>query len=155
MIAVRLRTPADQTWIEQLLKARWGSTTIVRAGATFDAASLPALIAENGSGLATFAVQNGVTEIVTLDAHTSGRGIGSALLERMIELLPALGVRAIRVTTTNDNLDALRFYQRRGFRIAVVRYGVIEAAREDTPTIPALGFYGIPIRDEIELRRDL
>ncbi|HTJ28355.1 MAG TPA: GNAT family N-acetyltransferase [Candidatus Limnocylindria bacterium] len=155
MIAVRLRTPADQQWIEQLLTARWGSTTIMRSGAVFDAASLPALIAENGSGLATFAVQNGVAEIVTLDAHTSGRGIGGALLSRMIELLPALGVRAIRVTTTNDNLDALRFYQRRGFRIVEIRCGAIETAREQKPAIPVVGFHGIPIRDEIELRRDL
>jgi GNAT superfamily N-acetyltransferase len=155
MIGVRLRTPADQEWIEQLLIARWGSTTVVRSGVVFDAASLPALIAENGSGLATFAVQDNVAEIVTLDAHTPGQGIKTTLLERLVEMLPALGINAIRVTTTNDNLDALRFYQQRGFRIVAIRYGAIETARAESPSIPPIGFHGIPIRDEIELLREL
>jgi ribosomal protein S18 acetylase RimI-like enzyme len=29
--------------------------------------------------------------------------------------------QSLRVTTTNDNLDALRFYQRRGFRLVELR----------------------------------
>jgi ribosomal protein S18 acetylase RimI-like enzyme len=29
--------------------------------------------------------------------------------------LPPRGVRELWLTTSNDNLDALRFYQRRGF----------------------------------------
>jgi hypothetical protein len=61
------------------------------------------------------------------------------------------GCRKIWTITTNDNLDAMRFYQRRGFRIAAVRPGAVAAARRLKPTIPELGEHGIPIRDEIEL----
>jgi ribosomal protein S18 acetylase RimI-like enzyme len=54
------------------------------------------------------------------------------------------------VTTTNDNLNALRFYQRRGFRITRVRPGVVNEARHINPVV---GEYGILIRDEIDLER--
>jgi len=55
------------------------------------------------------------------------------------------------VTITNGNLGALRFYQRRGFRIAAVRPNGVAASRRLKPGIPEVGEYGIPIRDEIEL----
>ena len=63
------------------------------------------------------------------------------------------GDEVLRVTTTNDNLDALRFYQRRGFRIIAVRPGAVDESRRIKPSISAIGEYGIPIRDEIELER--
>jgi ribosomal protein S18 acetylase RimI-like enzyme len=59
----------------------------------------------------------------------------------------------VRVTTTNDNLNALRFYQRRGFRIMGVHPGAVNEARRLKPSIPAIGAYGIPICDEIDLER--
>ena len=60
------------------------------------------------------------------------------------------------MTTTNDNVDALRFYQRRGFRIAEIRPGAVDRSRASVkPSIPLLGEYGIPLRDEIDLSRDL
>jgi hypothetical protein len=60
------------------------------------------------------------------------------------------------VVTTNDNVDALRFYQRRGFRLTAVRCGAVDQSRRTVkPQIPVTGNYGIPIRDEIELVQDL
>jgi hypothetical protein len=56
------------------------------------------------------------------------------------------------VVTTNDNLGALRFYQRRGFVLAALRPGAItEARRTLKPEISEIGADGIPIRDELEL----
>ena len=66
------------------------------------------------------------------------------------------GLRRLWVLTTNDNVDALRFYQRRGFRLSALRPGAVdEARRQLKPEIPELGEYGIPIRDEIELEMPL
>jgi hypothetical protein len=79
------------------------------------------------------------------------RGVGTALVAGLVELLRGRGVTILRLTTTNDNLTALRFYQRRGFRIVAVHPGAMVAARRLKPTIPELGEHGIPIRDEIEL----
>jgi ribosomal protein S18 acetylase RimI-like enzyme len=58
------------------------------------------------------------------------------------------------LVTTNDNLDALRFYQRRGFRITEVRPGASDEARRALkPSMSEVGNFGIPIRDEIVLER--
>jgi hypothetical protein len=57
--------------------------------------------------------------------------------------------------THNDNLDALRFYQRRGFSISGIRLNSMARARKIKPSIPLIGDYNIPIRDEIDLEMPL
>jgi hypothetical protein len=60
------------------------------------------------------------------------------------------------VVTTNDNVDALRFYQRRGFSLAALHTGAVDKSRMLLkPEIPKLGEYEIPLRDELELHKDL
>ncbi len=60
------------------------------------------------------------------------------------------------LTTTNDNLDALRFYQRRGFRLVALRPGAVDVARRDLkPELPDIGTHGIPMRDELDLELTL
>jgi hypothetical protein len=55
--------------------------------------------------------------------------------------------------TSNDNLNALRFYQRRGYRLAAVHRDAIVLARQIKPEIPLVGDFGIPLTDEIELEK--
>ena len=57
-------------------------------------------------------------EILTLHATRQWAGAGSALVAAVRELAAGRGCRRLWVLTTNDNVDALRFYQRRGFRLA-------------------------------------
>ncbi|MGD8245715.1 MAG: hypothetical protein PVG25_02965 [Anaerolineae bacterium] len=64
-------------------------------------------------------------------------------------------MQRIWLITTNDNLAALRFYQRRGFSLVAVHPGAVDQARTLKPEIPAIGHSGIPIRDEIELELPL
>ena len=52
--------------------------------------------------------------------------------------------------TTNDDLDAIRFYQRRGWTITAVHVNALAESRKIKPSIPEIGNYGIPLRDEIE-----
>jgi len=152
---VRAKNPADQAWIEQALAERWGSPQIVVHGRIFDASELPALIAGQGEGLATFALDEDghSAEIITLDAFRPRCGVGTALVKALVQILREHGVMTLRVTTTNDNLDALRFYQRRGFSLSAVRPGAVDEARKIKPSIPFIGDNGIPLRDEIELVR--
>ena len=66
------------------------------------------------------------------------------------------GCASVWLTTTNYNLDALRFYQRRGFRLVRVRPGAVDEARQTMkPEIPEVGSFGIPMRDELDLERRL
>ncbi len=57
--------------------------------------------------------------------------------------------------TTNDNLDALRFYRKRCFRITKVHTGALKESRRLKPEIPEIGLYEIPMHDEIELEKNL
>jgi len=154
---VRPRTADDQHWIQALLTEHWGGTMVVAHGQGFEADRLPALVTDKRDGLATYEVSHDGrhAELVTLDAAVPGRGIGTALVAGLVQLLRAQGVTTLHLTTTNDNLTALRFYQRRGFRIVAVHPGAVAAARRLKPTIPECGEHGIPIRDEIVLERPL
>ena len=150
---IRLKSAEDQLWIRDLLAERWGGTVIVVHGRAFEADKLPALVAGDRDGLATYQVSvNGrEAELVTLDATVPGRGTGTMLVAALARLLRAQGVTILRLTTTNDNLAALRFYQRRGFRIVGIHRDAVAVARRLKPSIPELGEHGIPLRHEIEL----
>jgi GNAT superfamily N-acetyltransferase len=155
---IREKQLKDQLWIEKILNERWGGEgQVVVHGEIFDARFLPALVAGESEGLATYQIRRtndiGCAELVTLDAIASNQGVGTALIEALISKLRAEGASKLRVTTTNDNLNALRFYQRRGFRLIALRPGAVDEARRLKPSIPAIGEYGIPIHDELELER--
>jgi GNAT superfamily N-acetyltransferase len=157
---IREKEPEDQAWIDAILNERWGDGgEILVHGEIFDVRNLPALIAVDQKGLATYhirkATDGAIAELITLDAVSPKRGVGTALIEALIAKVRTEGVSVLRVTTTNDNLNALRFYQRRGFRITAVRPGAVDEARRTKPSIPAIGEYAIPIHDEIELERDV
>jgi GNAT superfamily N-acetyltransferase len=124
-------------------------------GEAIDALRLPALVAGEREGLATYRLRGDEAELVTLDAAQPGKGTGTCLLDALVERLRQHGIRRLWVTTTNDNLLGLAFYQRRVFRLRRVRPGAVEEARRLKPGIPLLAENGIPIRDEIDLCREL
>jgi ribosomal protein S18 acetylase RimI-like enzyme len=138
----------------------WGDELIVGRGISRRVGDLRALVAlgERGErvGVATFDVDGDAAELVTLDALRSGAGVGRALVDGVAAAARAAGARRLIVMTTNDNLRALRFYQRYGFRLVALRpEAVDEARRLVKPSIPSVGEDGIPIRDEIDLELDL
>ena len=94
---------------------------------------------------------------MAINAFNQWRGVGSALIEAVAASASAsaLGFEAIRLSTTNDNVDALRFYQRRGFRLSALRPGAVDESRRLKPTISMNGQHGIPIHDELDLVRPL
>lgn len=150
---IRERSEEDRGWIVELLMERWRATAVAIHGETIDLLTLPALVAVEAQGLATYRVADGEAELVSLDAALPGNGIGTALLDALAVKLSQLQVTSLWVTTTNDNLEALRFYQRRGFELRRLRPRAVEQARLLKPTIPLIGDNGIPIRDELDLCR--
>ena len=152
---VRPSGGADREWIAATLVTRWLSTTVISRGKSHDAATLPALVCvsedEERLGLVTYSVADGEMEIVTLDALVRGVGVGTALIQAARAQADDLGCTRLWLITTNDNLPALRFYQRRGFRLVAIHRGAVDDARRRKPSIPLIGEHGIPIHDEIEL----
>jgi GNAT superfamily N-acetyltransferase len=106
-------------------------------------------------GLATYEISHQDCQLLTIDAFERSHGIGSRLLEAVTDQARAAGCRRMWLITTNDNLDAVRFYQRRGMRLVAIHPGAVDHARELKPTIPEFGHYGIPIRDELEFEVEL
>ena len=94
---------------------------------------------------------SGVLEIATINALDLYQGIGTLLIEAVRAEAKRLGCHQVTLTTTNDNIGALRFYQRRGFRLAAIRPGAVDRTRQRKPDIPRTGDFGIPLRDEIDL----
>jgi ribosomal protein S18 acetylase RimI-like enzyme len=143
----------ERSWIERFLSRSWGAATIVSRGVAHDASRLPALVAvqdEEIVGLATFRLTDGECELVSLDSLREGQGVGSALLAGVGERAGQRGCTRVWLITTNDNIDAIRFYQRRGMRLVAVHPGGADEARRIKPSIPLIGEHGIPIHDERE-----
>ena len=155
---VRPIAAGDRRAVARVVRDLWHSDVVVVHGTVFAPASLPGFLAERDGatvGLLTHQVSGDALEIVTVDAFPPGVGTGTALVEAAVAAAREAGCRRVRLVTTNDNLDALRFYQRRGFRLAGLRPGGVVAARALKPDIPETGAYGIPLRDEIDLEREV
>ncbi|MGO0999884.1 GNAT family N-acetyltransferase [Lysobacter sp. CA196] len=159
MPTARAIDTSDRHPIRAFLDLRWGGPTIMLDGRAIDAAALPGFVALDAdgaiAGLITLLDDALQSEIVTLDAVQAQAGLGTHLLELAAERARALGLGRLLTRTTNDNLDALRFYQLRGFRLHRLAAGAIDLEREADPAIPLLGRHGIPLHDEISLIRVL
>ena len=102
-------------------------------------------------GLITFFIQDDECEVTSLDSLREGQGIGTQLIDKAVEEARAKNCKRLFLITTNDNLHALGFYQKRDFEIVTVYRGAMNESRKRKPSIPLVGMDGIPLRDEIEL----
>ncbi|MEV0130129.1 GNAT family N-acetyltransferase [Dactylosporangium sp. NPDC050688] len=156
---VRAAVGDDLTWSQELLTNSYGAVHVITGENGRDADRLPALVAETGDGervgLLTYEIAATGLEIVTIDAVRPHAGIGTALLDAARAVATGAGCTRLWLITTNDNLDALRFYQRRGLRIRAVHPGAVQRARRRKPQIPEIGGHGIPLLDELELELPL
>jgi ribosomal protein S18 acetylase RimI-like enzyme len=155
-VVVRPLCDADLPWAEQLLDEELGGRHQARRGELIDVLALPGLVAESDGecvGLLTYRRADGGAELEVMAASRRHAGVGTALVEAVKRELAGQG--RLWLVTTNDNLDALRFYQRRGFVLVGLRPGAVAAGRELKPSIPAAGAFGIPLRDELDLELPL
>ena len=158
--SVRALAPADGVWAERILARAFGGRRQARRGELIDVLANDGLVAERAgrrAGLLTYGPDGpGRTEITALLVLERRRGVGTALVRRLVRLATEAGDREIRVTTTNDNLGALAFYQRLGFRLVELRASAVDEARRSfKPSLPRTGDDGLPLRDELELGLEL
>ncbi|HEY0808403.1 MAG TPA: GNAT family N-acetyltransferase [Pseudonocardiaceae bacterium] len=157
MVTVRPIEPGDRPTVERLQIELWGAAYSVSHGIVFRPAELPGFLTLDGDeivGMLTYVPpEDGTVEIVTVDALRRHQGIGTLLLNAVHTRAGSLGASCLVLTTTNDNVDALRFYQRRGFQLTALRPGQAHESRKLKPEFPLIGNYGIPITDELELTR--
>ena len=154
MPVLRRLTQEDLPRLRQFWTKHWGGEEIVTRGNVYRPEQLEGFVIEDDEewiGLLTFIVKDGECEVTSLDSLREGRGIGSKLIDRAIEEARTQGCKRLFLITTNDNLNALGFYQKRGFEIAAVYRGAVNESRKKKRGIPLVGYNNIPLRDEIEL----
>jgi GNAT superfamily N-acetyltransferase len=156
--AARPARPDERDAIDELLTASWGAPLAAANGRLYDLRTFPTLVVERDGalvGVLTYEIVADAVEVVSIDATPPRGGVGTTLLRAAADVGRAHGCARLWLITTNDNLDALRFYQRRGMAITDVRLGAVTTSRQLKPSIPEIGAYGIPLRDEIVLTMPL
>jgi ribosomal protein S18 acetylase RimI-like enzyme len=106
-------------------------------------------------GLITYKIEHNECEIMSLDSLRENQGIGTALVDKVIERANKEKCSKVKLITTNDNINALRLYQKRGFDMVKLYYNAVDTARTLKPSIPMLGDFEIPIKHEIEFEMGL
>src|SRR3990167_5450297 len=133
-------------WIKEFTKEHWGSKKIVSIGRIFLPHELEGFIAVKNDekiGLVTYDVKDDICEIVSINSLAEKQGVGTALVEEIIKTAKDSGCKKIMLTTTNDNLNALSFWQKRGFKLVKIHRDSIKEARKLKPEIPEIGEHGI------------
>ncbi|RLQ97124.1 GNAT family N-acetyltransferase [Falsibacillus albus] len=136
----------------------WGSEEMVLSSGIFQCSTLPGfacMLDENIIGLVSYFERQEYLEVISLDARNEGKGIGSKLLYEVEQLALTLGKKYISLITTNDNIRAIAFYQKRGYRLIEIKENAVNEARKMKPNIPLVAQNGIPIIDEIVLKKVL
>ncbi len=153
-IVVEPASPSNIEFVRRELVEHWQSTTIISLGVAYQADRLDGFVArvdgQPRGHLTYFPSQRGL-EVISLTATRDDLGVGTRLMDAAEARARELGARRLFLTTTNDNLRALRFYQRRGMRMVAVHRGMMDRYRAEHKPIPWIGLNGIPLRDEIEL----
>lgn len=150
-------TPQNRQLALDYIRAQWQATRMVIRGKVVDLADSEGFIAwdDEVAGLVTYVIEGGTCEITLLDGARQGIGIGTALINLVIEQAKAKGCHLLKLITTNDNINALRFYQKRGFDMARLYRNALDVSRRLKPGIPLIGENGIPLRHEIEFEMTL
>ena len=140
--------------IDEFILQQWFSMQMVVRGESIDLSTVAGYYAVEGDGiigLITYRITDNEMEILSLDSIHENKGIGTELLNKAIFRAVEMGCAKITLITTNDNLLALRFYQKRGFDMVRLYCNALEQSRKIKPEIPLFGNNGIPIKHEIEL----
>ena len=151
---IRPLVPSDRDRVRAFVIQRWGAEIAVAHHVVYRPHQLPGFAAwqsESIVGLVTLHVVGNSCEIVTIDSLQPGRGMGTALLDAAIAFARQANCTRLWLITTNDNLNALRFYQKRGLVLVTIHRNALTRSRQLKPQIPLIGNDGIPLRDEIEL----
>lgn len=147
----------EKSIVTNFFITHWGSPQIVISSGIFSCDDLDGFAAlnENGKiiGLVTYVFDGNECEIISLDSIEENKGIGTILIQQVESNAQENGFQQIKLITTNDNLNALGFYQKKSYKLVKVFQNAVEKARGIKPEIPLFADNGIPIRDEILLQK--
>ena len=150
----RRLTPKDVSQVREIWSEHWGGEFIVAHGSIYYFDQVQGYVIEQEErwlGLITFVLCNEECEIISLNSFREHEGVGTQLISAVINNARSNDCMKVSLITTNDNLYALGFYQRRGFQLIKINAGAVNEARKLKPELPTIGYNNIPLRDELEL----
>ena len=153
-VGIRRLSQDDLPRFRKFWRENWGEEFVVAHGEVYHPHTLDGFIAFDAGewvGEITYIFSGNDCEIVSLDSLRESQGIGTKLINAVVDEARKQSCRRVFLITTNDNLNALGFYQKRGFELVAVHRGAVNESRKIKPGIPLIGENNILIRDEIEL----
>ena len=153
-VLVRPSESADRQICIEMFESDFGHTTIVAFGDQVPLAELPVLVAEmkgEVAGALAYRLLPDALHIAALATSPMWQrsGVGGHLVAEAELVARQQHLPRVIVSTTNDNLPAMYFYQRHQFEITDISVGGLR------PHTTAVGFGGIPVRDEIRMAKKL
>ena len=145
--------PEDKQSIIDFISEHWGSNLCVSRGKLYDVSLLPGFISKTDAeihGLITYRIEKNECEITTLNSVAEKKGLGTQLINKVIESAKQNNCNRVWLITTNDNSHAIRFYQKRGFEWCAFHKDAMLLSRKLKPQIPLAGMDNITIKHEIE-----
>jgi N-acetylglutamate synthase-like GNAT family acetyltransferase len=148
-------TKKDADWVKELYARTWSGDICVSRGKVQKVDDFTGgFVAKTGgqnTGFVTYTITGPEVEITGIVSLKEQCGIGSALVKAVIELAKKQKLKKVCLVTTNDNLNGIGFWQKRGFKLVKVYPGSMEFVRKVKPAVPLIGENGIPLSDELEL----
>lgn len=151
-------TEKTRELVNNFFVQNWYSTDMSVRGKIIDGTKLDGFLLQDDNeviGLGTYKFYGDVCEIVTFDSKRENIGIGTAILKLIEQVAIENNCTKMRLITTNDNLRALQFYQKRGYSLTKIYPNEMDEVRKVKPNVPIIGENGIPLRDELELEKDI
>ena len=144
--------------VNQFFIDNWFSTDMSIRGEILDGTKLDGFLLQEDNtiiGLVTYTFFGDICEITSIDSKKENIGLGSALLKEVEKVAKNNNCKKMRLITTNDNMRALQFYQKRGYCLTKLYPNAMDEVRRVKPSVPLLGENDIPLRDEIELEKKI
>lgn len=144
--------------VNDFIISHWFSTDMAVRGELVDMTRLDGFVVYDINeiiGLVTYRIDGSECEIMSLDSLVPNEGIGTTLTNKVIEAAKKRNCSKVKLITTNDNINAISFYQKRGFDMVCIYRNSLETARKLKPSIPMYGDYNIPLKHEIEFEMNL
>jgi ribosomal protein S18 acetylase RimI-like enzyme len=152
----RITSEGKKREIGEFVRVFWGEEEQLTFDRKFNVAELPAFVAridDREIGFVSTAEVDDAILIVALGVlpQYQSSGVGKRLVGKVEDEAIRRGKKRLIVSTSNDDLPALAFYQSVGFQIYEVKPNVIAEKHGEI----LMGIGNLPIRDELRLQKRL
>ncbi len=144
--------------VNNFIIEQWLTTEMIICGKIIDMTKVDGIAVYNNLkiiGLITYIIKNFECEITSIDSLIECQGIGTELINKVIQIAKQQNCKRVKLITTNDNINAIKFYQKHGFDMINLYYNALDISRKLKPEIPLIGQFGILLKHEIEFEYKL